>query len=222
MSSQIIESRRLCDSSAFSVGFVPLYLKARGENGDKVLWANPAPNSPFCCRNLVFSFEKETDALTYSYYQTVAAEVANLENITLNVRNIDYQLLAQHSTFESTMFDGKSVVAITRNITDRTLSTQACQLCFKLPKQFSLSPPNQPVDDLLHPELVKLGISCLHLWLRCMEFLWNLSIRMFIGHRVSMNSAEFQLRKQYLQTQFRHRLKLDIFKVNEMTLEICI
>ena len=35
------------DSSAFSVGFVPLYLNARGENGDKVLWANPVAATSF-------------------------------------------------------------------------------------------------------------------------------------------------------------------------------
>ena len=199
----------ISDSAAFTVGFVPLFLKTQG---GRVLWVNPAPNSPFICRNLVFSFTKETDDVTYEHYVSIKSQIAELEDLQLVVNNQQFTLLAAPSTYETTMYDGKSVVAITRKLTGRAVSTQSCQLCFKQPNNFQNASPNESCDDI-DSTLVKLGISCLHMWIRCMEYLFNISIRRQIDHRVSMTSVEFKQHKEHLQSLFRQRLQLDVFKV---------
>ena len=199
----------ISDSAAFSVGFVPLFLKTQC---GRVLWENPAPNSPYICRNLVFSFEKETDEVTFRHYMSIKNQVAELEDIQLIVNNEEFTLLAAPSTFETTMYDGKSVVAITRNLTGKAIGTQSCQLCFKLPTQFHHASPNEASDNI-DSRLTKLGISCLHMWIRCMEYLFNISIRRHIDHKVTMTSAEFKIEKERLQLMFKERMQLEIFKV---------
>ena len=58
-------------------------------------------------------------------------------------------------------------------------------------------------------------MAVMHSWIRSMEFLFNLACRIKVGHPTTLKSPEFKLKKSVLQTEFKARVGIEVFKVKQ-------
>ena len=56
------------------------------------MWLNPEPNSPFSCRQIHVSFEKETKEKINSEFDRICEVISNLDDIQLNISGKSFVL----------------------------------------------------------------------------------------------------------------------------------
>jgi hypothetical protein len=159
-------------SSVFSVSYVPLQLKALG----KLLWVNEEPNSPSICMPLIFQFVKETDELVQCEERKLRAQIENLADISVTVGMSEFCLKSKNVKVYSTMWDGKCCTSIARTyLKGRKLASNTCHVCLATPKD--MNKPGVWKRPIAIPEMLDYSCTVMHMWIRCMEFLFSMSIK---------------------------------------------
>lgn len=193
-----------CDKPADSSIVVTLLVPLRliGEK-DVVLWENPQPSSTKYCRPVKFHFQSETAELIKAEHERMQTAINNLTPTRLSENvSVQHQLLL-------TMIDGKICSTLAG------FSSMKCYICGATPKEMNnLKIVSQKPCESEH---YRFGISSLHAWIRCMEFLlhisYNLQVKKWSVRRAE-EKAEKQIRKKKIQQEFRKRLGLlvDVIK----------
>lgn len=188
------------DDSIFITCLVPLKLM----NDSIVIWENVKPSSTRYCRPLKFDFVKENDEVIRNESQRMSNEIKALIPTSYKGISVEHELLF-------TMVDGKVCSTLAES------SSMVCFIC-------GVTPKNMNNFDLIcqkevrNVEYYKFGLSSLHAWIRCMEFLLHISYNLEIKKWSIRNPEEKLLkenRKKKVQEDFRNKLGLLIDVVKQ-------
>lgn len=187
------------DDSIFTTCLVPLKLV----NGSIIIWENMKPSSTKYCRPVKFEFIKENDEIIRRENQRMSTEIEAL--IPTHYKD---SILVEHELL-LTMVDGKVCASLTE------FSSMRCFICGVKPKDMNNF-------DLICKKSVtiehyKFGLSSLHGWIRCMEFLLHVSYNLEIkkwSTRDAQEKLRKEKRKKKIQEEFRQKLGLliDVIK----------
>jgi hypothetical protein len=160
-------------SCIYCISFVPLQLKANS----KLLWVNKEPNSPLICMPLLFTFAKETDEFIQCEEKKLRKQIENLSDIFFSVGREDFCLKADTVKVYNTMWDGKSCTSIAKTYLGgcKKLSTNTCHLCLATPSD--MNKPDVWERPIILPQMMEYSCTVLHMWIRSMEFLFNMSVK---------------------------------------------
>lgn len=151
-------------NSLLGTSFVIIQLKEPRNNGFS--WINPTPQSPRYCRLLYLQLKKETDEEIKAEYARLLKERNKLTTFRMKTSE---GIINVTFVVSFTLFDGKSVNAITKN-----KSTNSCPICQKTCSQFgNLDADFRPVSD----QNLELGLGLLHCLIKVLEYLLQLSYR---------------------------------------------
>jgi hypothetical protein len=96
------------------------------------------------------------------------------------------------------MWDGKSCTAIAKTYlgAEQKLSSNRCHLCLANPSDM-----NKPEvwDRKVISEMLGYNCTPLHMWIRSMEYLFNLACRLPNENKITATSKEFDFNKKALQ-----------------------
>jgi hypothetical protein len=182
---------------------VPLLLKL----GDVEIWKNENPSSCHFCRPLHLQYKKESPILCREEETDLKSQITMLETFykVMVIAGRTMTLVISYKV-DLTMFDNKVVNALTD-----TKSTQSCNVCNAKPNEMNnidlvkAKPENESA--------LALGISGLHCWIKCFEFIIHLSYKMDIKkYKAKTNDEKLsvKLRKKEVQLNFRERLSLSV------------
>lgn len=192
------------DNSLFVTSIIPLKLIT---SHHETVWINRTPQSVRFCRPIKIEFIKETKEHILKEKNNLDMQIKNLEPLEyfLNGRKISvkYELIM-------TLIDGKVL-----NVLTETKSSQSCPICGGNPKQFLSIKDLSSLVFQPKPNSLKYGISPLHAWIRCLEFVLNLSYRLHIKKWQIRNAEDkllMQQRKSEIQQQFWEKMGLHVHK----------
>jgi hypothetical protein len=192
-------------TSIYCSSYVPLQLKANG----KLIWANSEPNSPLICQPLVFTFSKETDELIQVEELNLRKQIANLSDMLFTVGTEQFCLKANSVHIYSTMWDGKSCTAIAKSFLapEKKLASNTCHLCLASPTEMRSSEVwKRPIKI---PEMIDYSCTPLHMWIRSMEYLFHLAMKLPKGNSSKpLTSKDCELTKLELQVKYVRMLSL--------------
>jgi len=197
-------------ASVYCISYVPLQLKAKG----RLLWRNLEPNSPNICQPLLFSFAKENDEFIQCEEGKLREQIENLPDISFTVGNEEFLLKNSSVKVYSTMWDGKSCTAIAKTFlkNGKKLASNTCHICLATPTVMN----KQDVWDrpILLTQMVEYSCTVLHMWIRAMEYLFNLATKLPQENRNKpLTSKECQLTKLEMKDKFWNRLSIKLFVV---------
>lgn len=198
-----VESTVNSDANFFATTLVPLRMTT--EDARKmVIWNNATPQSSRWCRPLRLHFAKETEEFTMKEINIVRAEIAALNPFIATISGIRITVVFE---LNLTMIDGKTRATITN-----TKSKQRCTVCKATPKEFN-NLANMEIRFKPKEGTLKFGISVLHLWIRCFEWLLHLSYRIKIEKwqlRGPLLQAQAKKRKILLQKRFQKKMGIRV------------
>jgi len=135
-------------------------------SGDKIVWENSQPSSTRLCRPIKFEFIKESDEIIRREKENIENKINNLFSTHLNEN-----IVVKHELL-LTMIDGKSCSSIADS------SSMNCYIRGATPKQMN------SLDNAQHRTIninnLKFGMSSLHGWIKCMEYLLHISYNLEI------------------------------------------
>lgn len=192
------------DKSVFSVSFVPLQLK----DNDTLLWSNPSPSSVFYCRPIEFNFTKETKEHVLNRYNFYKEQFGKENTLIFRIDRLKFVV---NLDFECTMIDGK-----TCNVLTKQDSTRSCNICRVGPKKIN---DLKYINDKCPPstEYYSLGLSTLHCWIRCFEYILHLSYNLDFERGSAYTAEDKKMkaeRKLKVQDSLRKKMSVlvDIVK----------
>ena len=201
--------------SIYTESYVPLQLKAKG----KLLWTNKEPNSPLLCMPLVFTFCKETDDLIQCEEGKLRQQISDLQDISFTVGKEMFCLKAGAVKVYNTMWDGKSYTAIAKTFLDKgkKLASNTCHVCLATPAD--MNKPSVWDRPIKIPEMLDYSCTPLHMWIRSMEFVFNMAIKTQLPEDLpqkerTFTSSDSKLLKAEMQAKFWSKLKLRVFVVH--------
>lgn len=163
-------SKQNCDDAyTFMVSLVPLQLNSSCSNRNNVLWQNPKPSSPQGCRPIKIILKKETSDLTTYEIENIRSQIYDLSPTVVKFEDKEI-LIKQEMVL--TMVDGKICSVLLNQ------PSQNCHVCGASPKDMnnlSLLRNKEPNKLAL-----TLGLSSLHAWIKCFEYILHLAYRMEI------------------------------------------
>lgn len=188
------------DDSIFTTCLVPLKLV----NGSITIWENLKTSSTKYCRPVKFEFIKENDEIIRRENQRMSTEIeALIPTYYKDNVSVEHQLLF-------TMVDGKVCSSLTES------SSMKCFIYGVKPKDMNNF--NLVCKKDIKVEHYKFGLSSLHGWIRCMEFLLHVSYNLEIK-KWSIRDLQEKLRKEErkktIQREFRQKLGLLIDVVKQ-------
>lgn len=157
------------DTNIILCTIVPLQMSVTTTtNGKQIMWQNPSPSSSRYSRIIRLQIEKETKESVKLHYDEIEEQILRLHATKVTFGDNTYTF--KHNAV-CTMMDGK-----TCNVLTDTSSTQACNICKATPKELN------NIDLLLRKQYskapFKFGISVLHSYLRCYEYLLHISYKL--------------------------------------------
>jgi hypothetical protein len=197
-------------TSIYCSSYVPLQLKANG----KLIWVNSEPNSPLICQPLVFTFAKETDELIQVEESNLRKQIENLPDLFFTVGTENFCLKAGSVHISSTMWDGKSCTSIAKTFLSagKKLASNTCHLCLANPGD--MNSPEVWKRPIQIPEMIHYSCTPLHMWIRSMEFLFHLAMKLPEGNSSKpLTSQDCQLTKLELKAKFWRQLNIRLFVV---------
>jgi hypothetical protein len=98
------------------------------------------------------------------------------------------------------MWDGKSLTSIAKSYLgeERKLSSNTCHVCLAVPSSMNTA---EVWDRPVMTQMLDYGCTPLHLWIRCMEYLFNIACRLPSNNKISATSKEFLDNKKALQVR---------------------
>jgi hypothetical protein len=119
---------------------------------------------------------------------------------------------AKDITIHSTMWDGKSCTAIAKTFLppSKKLSSSACHLCLANPAD--MNNPEVWERPIKLPEMLDYSCTVMHMWIRCMEYLFQLGIKLQQEGEpdAPFTSPSCQLAKRKIQVTYRYKYKTSI------------
>lgn len=199
------ESAGGSDNSLFVTSVIPLKIITLD---NAIIWINRTPQSVRFCRPLKIEFVKETR-------EHILKEKHNLDQQILNLTNLEYvfgngRKMSVKYELIMTLIDGKVL-----NVLTGTKSSQSCPICGANPKQFLLIKNLNSSLYLPKYNTLKFGISPLHAWIRCFEFILNISYRLQLKKWQIRNAEEkiiMKKTKTEIQKQFWGKMGLHVHK----------
>lgn len=131
-----------------------------------MIWKNPQPSSTKFCRPIKFEFIKESNDVIRREKKNIENKINNLSSTHLNEN-----IIVKHELL-LTMIDGKACSSITGS------SSMNCYIRGVTPKQMNCLDIVQ--QRTININNLKFGMSSLHGWIRCMEFLLHISYHLEI------------------------------------------
>lgn len=189
------------DSNLFIISIVPLRMSAtsKKDNNEIVLWQNPTPSSTKYCRPIKIIFHKETVDFTREEVSKIKSQIEELKPIYFEIEDSLYSI---HSRLILTMIDGKICSTLANK------SGQNCHICGATPKLMNnlKEVKRIPADE----ELLALGISSLHAWIKCLECLLHIAYRLDIKtwQIKKENKSQTDKRKKEIQDGLRREMGL--------------
>ena len=196
-----LEVGKLNEESLFQTAVVPLKLVLN----EKTVWVNSKPNSSHFCRPLHLQYKKETVEVTKAEEDRINEEARNLESFQLDmmVNGEEWSAMVKYN-IDMTMLDGKAVNALTDN-----KSSQSCNVCGSRPSEMNNLKVirEQPVSE----RTLKLGLSSLHCWMRCFEYILHLGYKLenqTFQAKSQVEKDSVARRKTEIKKRFREELSL--------------
>lgn len=188
------------DAHIFQSSLVPLQLRSKIGDNEKVIWQNPVPSSPRYCRPIRIRFIHETKDVTNEEIKYIENQVLNLKKTEISMSNGVISKVKH--IMAPTMVDGKVCNAATD-----TTSTMRCYICGLTSKSFNdLEKKNEE-----KPEALKFGLSILHARIRFFESLLHLSYKLPLK-KWQIRSARDKLivaqTKKRIQELFKEKMGL--------------
>ncbi|XP_077272350.1 uncharacterized protein LOC143902954 isoform X2 [Temnothorax americanus] len=204
---QKLDENSSSDESVFFTSYVPLQLIHVDTltKETTVVWKNPRPSSPRFCRPIKIECAKESVDLTKKTTDYVEQQIKNLNpfETIINGKKVCVKYI-----LTLTMIDTK----VCNSLSDTT-SAMRCYLCNCTSKSFN------DIDKMLNQEIfthhLKFGLSSLHCWIRCFEFLLHLSYKLGIlkwQARSKEEKESVERRKKNIQAAFKTELGLNVDK----------
>jgi len=204
---QKLDENSSSDESIFFTSYVPLQLVHIDSLTKEtiIVWKNPRPSSPRYCRPIKIECAKESVDLIKKTSDYVEQQIMNLSKFstTINGKKICVSYI-----LTLTMIDTKVC-----NSLSETTSAMRCYLCNCTSKNFN------DIDKMLSQEIItdrlKFGLSSLHCWIRCFEFLLHLSYKLDTLKWQARSKIEKELvekRKRNIQAAFKTELGLNVDK----------
>ena len=166
---QYSKDKEVNDSSIFCVAAT--MLRFIDSNGNTV-WQNITPNSLNWCRPISTSFTKESIDITVKWGDKLKKQVEHLQ---------EYYVIMYGKRFEITfvvhlcMLDGLTKLRLTANPTH----TNACPFCSAKPLERTSWDVYKEIR-YTKVEYLMYGMSPLHLWIRCLEFILSLANKLVV------------------------------------------
>ena len=140
--------------------------------------------------------EEETDLQTQISQLKPFSTDLNIAGTVITIK-VTYKI-------DMTMFDGKVI----NSLTD-TKSTQSCNVCGSKPIEMNDIDlvKKKPVNE----KTLKLGMSNLHCWIKCFEFILHLGYKIEnqkFQARTEKEKPSVNLRKNLIKSKFREKLNL--------------
>ena len=149
---------------------VPLQLFYMVGERKQIVWQNSAPSSTRYCRPIKFLYIKETREVIVTEVQKIETQIDKLIPTKVELEDFNFQVEA---TLILCMIDGKVCNALSAYT-----SSQVCYLCGATPKTMNkLNALSKHEVDL---NMLALGLSPLHAYIRFMECLLHISYRLEI------------------------------------------
>lgn len=202
-----LDDTDVSDTSIFFTSFVPLQLVHVNKltKTTTIVWKNPRPSSPRYCRPVKIEFGQESVNLTKKTVDDVQQQIKNLTPFETTIAgkkvSVTYNL-------SFTMIDTKVCNSLTN-----TSSAQRCYLCQLTSKNFN------NIDEIINIPIVeehlKFGLSSLHCWIRCFEFVLHLSYKLENQKWQARKEEEkktVEKRKENMQKAFKKELGLNVDK----------
>lgn len=190
------------DENLFSISIVPIQMNSINEQGIKdIVWQNPSPASPRYCRPIKFVFAKETVSVITMEVNKIKEQITSLSPVKIIVN--DKEVLVE-PTLIFCMIDGKICNAVSSYA-----STQTCYLCGAKPRE--MNNESLIVEKPVNSNLLSLGLSPLHSWIRFFECILHISYRLDIKlwqARGAENKKKVAEKKKQVQKKFRSELGL--------------
>lgn len=195
------------NESIFFTSYVPLQLVHVDSltKESTVVWKNPRPSSPRFCRPIKIECAKESVDLIKKTTDYVEEQINNLNPFETTV---DGKKVCVTCILTLTMIDTK----VCNSLSD-TMSAMRCYLCNCTSKSFN------DIDKMLNQEFItehlKFGLSSLHCWIRCFEFLLHLSYKLDIQKWQARSNEEKESvarMKRNIQAAFKTELGLNVDK----------
>ena len=190
------------EDRVFVSSLVPLRLHDKLTCKD--LWVNPWPSSPWYCRPMKFEFVKETDEIVNQEISQVNNEIHNLKPFKINNVQIEYVMAL-------TMVDNKIC-----NVITNTISAMRCYICNAKPTEMNnLDLVNSKVCNNSN---YSFGISSLHAWIRCFEYLLHVAYNMPFKKWTANTPQRKKLhneRKEEIQRKFKDKMGLLVDMVKQ-------
>ena len=189
------------EGSVFMSCYVPIQLFALDTRQKRiVLWQNPKTSSTSYCRPVRFSFVKET-------IDILIKEEDFLMNAINNIQPTNIEIFKVHHTIEMTMIDGKVATALS----EQTNSFQCCSICGARPTEMNFleAVSKKPLSE----SSLRLGLSTLHAWIRCMECFLHIAYKLPVKKwttRVPSEKTIILNRKNEIQQSFKNQTGLVI------------
>lgn len=177
------------DANIILCTIAPLEVSIQSRDRKQIFWKNPSPSSTRYCRVISFKLKRETKENMKEEYLEIENQANNLRHTNILIGNKE---LAFKHILVCTMMDGK-----TCNVLTNTASSQACNVCKATPKDFNNI--EKMVSRACDTTTFKFGISVLHAYLRCYEYLLHISYK--------MDNKEWQARSQEAKESVKNRKK---------------
>ena len=186
------------DKTVFSISFVPLQLKANGD----LIWVNETPSSVYYCRPIKFEFTKEETDYVRRQYEYYTEILEKEEHYTFKIEEYNFKIKYD---LKCTMIDGKIC-----NMLTNQRSTRSCNIC-------KVGPSN--INNLhyiyenckFEESFYRFGISTLHCWIRCFEYILHLSYNLDIKKGSVTSKEDKQIKedkKKEVQNLLKKRLSI--------------
>lgn len=209
---QRINNEQDTDASLFCTTFIPIDLSfenvvsADSKEALMSVWTNPQPSSTSLCMPLRIQYKKENfDVLREEkeYYDQQINELKDTQIQFVNDLGETVQLTVSYC-LKLTMIDGKAANAICNN-----KASVSCNICGCTPKQMNTAITNDKLE--IDENSLGLGLSTLHAWIRCFEFILHIAYRLDFKEWRMAKKEHKQLglaQKHRIQEEFRQKLGL--------------
>lgn len=190
------------DSNIILCTIVPLEMSVEIRNTKKNFWKNISPSSTRYCRPIGFKLSRETSEVMKTEFQAIESQIRELKPTEIHI-NSDKILFFNHIPI-CTMIDGK-----TCNVLTDTASTQACNVCGVTPKD--INNLSKVLERPCNLDSYRFGLSVLHAYLRCYEFLLHISYKIEIKQwqvKGSEAKERVKTRKNTITTLFYREIGL--------------
>ncbi|KAJ8676867.1 hypothetical protein QAD02_012654 [Eretmocerus hayati] len=134
-------------------------------NTNRVIWENQTPNSVRFCRPIRFKFVKETDEICIDASRYLGNQIDELQPFIFENCEVNFQFILS-------MIDGKVCNALNKS------NSQKCFVCGVTIKYFNNI--DYVINKAVDEENLKGGFTILHAWIRFMELVLNISIRLVL------------------------------------------